>query len=118
MLIVNVLACDLIARIVRSRSQVVWLNTLARYFLPLPVTILISWFLSGWTGIPPRHCLALALLIPLLVIMGHHTGTYVEADLGIQEDESSPGRGGILDTLKSLLFTAPVVFHYIHYFLK
>jgi predicted CDP-diglyceride synthetase/phosphatidate cytidylyltransferase len=49
--------------------------------------------------------------------MGRHTGNYVEADLGVAEETVGPGRGQILDNLKSLLFVAPIVFHYIRYFL-
>ncbi|MFH0792851.1 MAG: phosphatidate cytidylyltransferase [bacterium] len=32
-------------------------------------------------------------------------------------ERTLPGRGGILDSVGSCLFAAPVVFHYIRYFL-
>ena len=64
-----------------------------------------------------KHSLVLAFMIPMLVIMGHRTSNYVEADLGIQKDTMSPGRGQILDNLKSLFFAAPITFHYIRYYL-
>ncbi len=67
--------------------------------------------------IPVRHGLILGIMIPLLVTMGRLTGDYVEADLGVEEESLSQGRGQILDNLKSLLFTAPIVFHYIRYYL-
>jgi len=117
LLIINVAVCDVTTHIVRSRIKSTWPNILFRYLAPLPLTIVITLLLSGWTGIPPTHSLMLGLLIPILVIMGHHTGDYVKADLGVQEDSLFPGRGQILDNLKSLFFTAPVVFHYIRYFL-
>jgi len=48
--------------------------------------------------------------------MGNFTLAGIEADLGISADSLEPGRGRILDGLKSYLFTAPVVFHYLRYF--
>ncbi len=57
-------------------------------------------------------------MIPLLALMGRRTGSYVEADLGVAEETVGPGRGQILDNLKSLLLVAPIVFHYIRYFLN
>jgi len=56
-------------------------------------------------------------MIPALVVIGYHTVRYFEVDLGIVEDEIKPGRGLIIDNTKSLLYAAPVVFHYIRYFL-
>jgi predicted CDP-diglyceride synthetase/phosphatidate cytidylyltransferase len=89
-----------------------------RYVVPATITIPLTVLLSTWTEIPMHHSLALGTLIPLLVMMGRRTGDYVAADLGVEEDALSPGRGQILDNLKSLLFVGPVVFHYIRYFLK
>ena len=39
------------------------------------------------------------------------------AHLGVAEETVGPGHGQILDNLKSLLLVAPIVFHYIRYFL-
>ena len=50
--------------------------------------------------------------------MGHHTGDYIKADVGVEAESLGPGRGQVLDSTKSYLFAAPVVFHYIRYFLK
>ena len=116
MLIVTVAVCDAIACGVHAKIKSFWPNVLARYFIPLPFTIMIALLLIPWTGIPTKHSLVLAFMIPMLVIMGHRTSNYVESDLGIQEDTMSPGRGQILDNLKSLFFAAPITFHYIRYY--
>jgi len=118
MLILDVAVCDGVSCLLPDRGWPFWARFLARYFLPLPLTVLLTYLLSPWTGIPVWHSLVLGALIPLLVMMGRQTGEYVEADLGVAEETLSPGRGQILDNLKSLLFTAPVVFHYIRYYLK
>ncbi len=118
MLILNVAVCDAVSRLVRDRGKPVWVRAALRYFLPLPVTVLLSLVLSPWTTIHWRHSAALGALIPLLSLMGRNTGNYVEADLGVAEETVGPGRGQILDNLKSLLLAAPIVFHYIRYFLS
>ena len=91
--------------------------TLGQVLFPLPATIGLTVLLSPWTTIPLGHSLALGALIPVLVLMGRRTGDYIEADLGVESEALAPGRGQIIDNLKSLLFAAPLVFHYIRYFL-
>lgn len=118
LLIISVLICDGAICLVRRKVRAAWLRLPASYFLPLPFIVVISLLLSGWTEIPAGHSVMLSLLIPLLVIMGHHAGSYVKNDLGIKEDLLIPGRGQILDNLQSLFYAAPVMFHYIRYFLK
>ena len=118
MLILNVAACDVVSRLLRSQGRPVWQMAALRYFLPLPVTVLLAMGLSPWTTIPARHSAILGAMIPLLALAGRRTGNYVEADLGVAEETVSPGRGQILESLKSLLLAAPVVFHYIRYFLR
>ena len=118
MLILNVAVCDVVSRLLRGQGRPIWATAALRYFLPLPVTLPLAVLLSPWTTIPARHSAVLGALIPLLALMGRRTGNYVEADLGVAEETVGPGRGQILDSLKSLLLAAPVVFHYIRYFLK
>jgi len=116
-LILDVALCDAIHRLLQPRTWPGWRSLAAGYGLPLPATVLLTVALSPWTRIPVRHSVVLGFLIPALVMMGRHTGNYVEADLGVAEATVGPGRGQILDNLKSLLFAAPVVFHYLRYFL-
>ena len=118
LLILNVLVCDLANYVARHNLVRPAARTLVAWLVPLPVVLALSLALSPWTQIPPIHSIILALMTPVLVQMGHHTGRFVEADLGIQEDLLVPGRGQILDNLQSLFYAAPVMFHYIRYFLK
>jgi phosphatidate cytidylyltransferase len=117
MLITNVAVGDVVIRLRRDDIRTTWTEALKRFLITVPLTVTIAILLSGWSGIPIVHSVWLGIIIPILVIMGHHTSDYVEADLGIHEDLLLPGRGQILDDLKALLFAAPVVFHYIRYFL-
>jgi predicted CDP-diglyceride synthetase/phosphatidate cytidylyltransferase len=87
------------------------------YVASMPATMLFAVALSGWTGIPWNHALILGMLIPVVVAIGRHTIVYVESDLGIARDHLVPGRGRIIDSSASSAYAAPVVFHYIRYFL-
>jgi len=118
LLILNVLVCDLAIYLVRHRTEHTAAKIIFSWLAPIPVVLALSLALSPWTEIPPLHSVMLALMTPVLVQMGHHAGRFVEADLGIQEDLLVPGRGQILDNLQSLFYAAPVMFHYIRYFLK
>ena len=117
MLILIVMVCDASAFMVRLRLKSTFSKALGTYFLSLSFTVLLSRLLSPWTGIPPVHALVLGALIPLLVVMGRHTIDVIKEDLGITDEKLLPGRGQILDCMKSIFYTAPVVFHYIRYFL-
>lgn len=116
-LILDVAVCDVIHFLLRPATWPRWALLAAGYFLPAPATVLLTVAVSPWTTIPVAHSVVVGLLIPALVMMGRHTGDYVEADLGVTEETAGPGRGQILDNLKSLLFAAPVVFHYVRYYL-
>jgi len=118
MLILNVAICDVCARIIDKRHSSILVRVGGGFFIPLPLTVGLSWLLAAWTAIPLTHAIILGAMIPALALMGRHTGDYVKADLGVSDDELFPGRGQILDNLKSFFFAAPVVFHYIRYFLK
>jgi predicted CDP-diglyceride synthetase/phosphatidate cytidylyltransferase len=64
------------------------------------------------------HSLLLAFLIPVLVAIGAHTVTHLETDLGIDRSCMPAGGGRIVNSIKSLLYTAPVSFHYLRYVLE
>ena len=116
LLISCVAVCDMTACIIQNRLHRPIQSFLARFALPIPLTILISLLLSQWALLPTIHAVMISLLIPLLVIMGHHTIYYIKSDLGIDEDVLLPGRGQILDNMKSLFYVAPIVFHYYKHF--
>ncbi len=87
-----------------------------RYGLATPFTITLIRLLMPWTHFTGRPAVMLGALIPALVILGNHTIAYYESDLGITRDNIRPGRGLLIDNLKSILFTTPIAFHYIRYF--
>ena len=68
--------------------------------------------------IPLKHSVALGFIIPIFVSLGRFTLRQIEQDLGIRADRLQPGRGRTIESLKSYLFTAPIVFHYLRWFLK
>lgn len=117
-LVLNVAICDIAARILAPRASSAMADFLGRVLIPLPATVVLTWLLSAWTQIPQGHSLILGAMIPLLAVMGQRTGDYVKADLGVDDDALLPGQGQILDHLKSYFFTAPIMFHYVRYFLK
>ena len=116
LLILNVAICDMISVFLKDKIRNKSVDILFRFLIPLPFTIALSWYISSWTGIPVKHSVILGAMIPVLVIFGHHTAEYIKADLHVSDDVLFPGRGQILDSLKSFFYSAPVVFHYIRFF--
>lgn len=116
MLILNVAVCDSISILMRKWIKPPRHWVLPQYFMSAPVIVILTLVLSEWTRIPRLHCIFLGILIPALVAIGRHTIRYIEKDIGIRRDELVPGKGQVLDSLRSFLYTAPVVFHYIRYF--
>jgi phosphatidate cytidylyltransferase len=116
MLILNVAVCVFISILMRKRIKPPRHWVLPQYFMSAPVIVILTLVLSEWTRIPRLHCIFLGILIPALVAIGRHTIRYIEKDFGIRRDELVPGKGQVLDSLRSFLYTAPIVFHYIRYF--
>lgn len=116
-LILGVAFCDGARWAAQRMTNRVFTDLVARFLLPIPLLAGLLILSSPWTGVPLTHNLILSGVIPFLVILGQHTIGYVEADLGVERDVVDPGEGKILDNLSSLFFTAPIVFHYIWYYL-
>lgn len=116
-LVTAVVVCDLFAYLLHSRDRAPLPGIALQILVPAPVTIVLALALSPWTGIPLWHSVILAMMIPFLVAIGCHTITQLETDLGIDRSRIPPGHGRILNSLKSLLYAAPVTFHYLRYFL-
>jgi phosphatidate cytidylyltransferase len=74
--------------------------------------------LTSWTAIPAGHSAMLGILIPESVCLGRFTLRELEQDLGIRAERLQPGRGRTIEGIKSYLYTAPIVFHYLRWFLK
>jgi phosphatidate cytidylyltransferase len=68
--------------------------------------------------VPTGPAIFLGFLVPVLVRMGDFTVDVLERDLGIGAGDLEPGRGHVLDSLKSFLFTAPIFFHYLRWIMK
>lgn len=117
-LVGSVALCDLLAYLLRARDRSLLASLLLQALVPAPAVAGLGLLLGPWSGIPWGHALALGLLIPALVAMGCFTIDHLEEDLGIERARLRPGRGEILNSLKSFLYAAPVVFHYLRYFLE
>jgi phosphatidate cytidylyltransferase len=116
LLIFNVAFCDLIAVLMKKRKNHRWSHVLIKYFVSASICIVFTLALSNWTGLPWFHSVFLGILIPVLVAIGRHTIRYIEKDLGISRDRLLPGKGQVIDNLRSLLYAAPLVFHYLRFF--
>jgi phosphatidate cytidylyltransferase len=117
-LIVAVALCDLVDYVLRDRIGSGLKSAVFKFLVAAPLTVAVSLLLSRWTAIPALHATMLGLLIPVLVLVGDFTISAIESDLGIARARLQPGRGQVIHGIKSYLFAAPVVFHYIRYFLR
>jgi len=117
LVVVSVTICDVLAWAFGARDRPPLHSVAYQLLLPAPLILLLGWALTPWTGIPRVHCAVLAVLIPSLVAIGCHTMDRLEADLGIERSRLTPGRGQVINTLKSFLYVAPVAFHYLRYVL-
>lgn len=116
LLVVGVALCDLVSRSLPHSDAPGAKGALLRFLASSPLTVGLSLAMSGWTAIPVIHATMLGLLLPVLVLAGNFAIAAMESDLGIAKERLLPGRGQIIHGVKSYLFAAPVVFHYIRYF--
>jgi len=112
MMIIAVAVTDSILRYIKSVHY--------RLKLIMQIICICSLFMitSGWSGIPLIHSAALGVIIPILACTGFFTLKELEHDLGIRAERLHPGRGRTIEALKLYLYSAPVFFHYLRWFLK
>jgi phosphatidate cytidylyltransferase len=116
-LVLGVALCNVIDQFVAGGGQPSWRQYLTKLAVCAPATVALSLALSPLTGIPQPHVVVLGVLIPILVLVGNYTIMVIECDLGIAPARLEPGRGQIIHGTRSYLFAAPIVFHYIRYYL-
>ena len=78
---------------------------------------------QGLGGLAPGysrlHLLGLGLLVGAGATLGDLASSVIKRDVGVKDWGSAlPGHGGVLDRLNSLVFTAPICFHYTGYILS
>lgn len=112
LMIVAVTISGWIHKTLKNRPQFI------KFLLQLVAVFPLCIGLASWTAIPMRHSATLGILIPVSVCLGRFTLKKLEQDLGIRADRLQPGRGRTIEGLKSYLYTAPIVFHYLRWFLK
>ncbi len=116
-LVLGVALCNALDQAIAPGGQPRWRMYLVKLAVCAPATVALSLALSPLTEIPQPHVILLGVLIPILVLVGNYTITAIEGDLGIAAARLEPGRGQIIHGTRAYLFAAPVVFHYIRYYL-
>ena len=80
-------------------------------------TVVFAWMLGPSLTLldAPRSLLA-GILISLAGFAGDLCFSALKRDLGIKDFSATlPGHGGVLDRVDSLVFTAPLFFHFVYY---
>ena len=80
-------------------------------------TILLAFFIGPTlTPLTPLQSLLSGIIISVAGFIGDIVMSAVKRDLNIKDaSELIPGHGGILDRVDSLMYTAPLFFHYVYY---
>lgn len=64
------------------------------------------------------HSVCMGVLIGVFGLVGDIVGRAITEDIGIKNSKVRllPGHGGVLERINSLIYTAPIMFHFVYYF--
>lgn len=83
----------------------------------LTTTLLAAIFGPLLTPMNWIHSLSAGVIISLSGFCGDVVMSAIKRDFGVKDSgKLLPGHGGILDRLDSLIYTAPLFFHFYYYF--
>lgn len=83
------------------------------------VCAIIAGLIIGYlTGISLYHSFVLAFIVTVMAQLGDLSESLIKRDAGVKDSgHSLPGHGGFLDRADSYLFSVPVAYYYIKYFI-
>ncbi len=91
-----------------------WQGLIGGIFTTIGLAFLLAPLL---TPLSLRDTLLTGLIISIAGFIGDVNISALKRDLGIKDSGTAiPGHGGVLDRVDSLTYTAPIFFHYVHYF--
>lgn len=80
--------------------------------------IVIGLIIGKLIGISIIHSFILALIVTVMAQLGDLSESLIKRDAGVKDSGNSlPGHGGFLDRADSYLFSVPVAYYYIKYFI-
>ena len=88
-----------------------------RHVGALAASALLPWaLLFTFPHFEARDCLQTGLIVGIGGQLGDLVVSVIKSDLGIKDMGATiPGHGGILDRIDSLIYVAPLFFHYVRY---
>ncbi len=80
--------------------------------------IAVGLLIGKLIGISLYHSFVLALIVTVMAQLGDLSESLIKRDAGVKDSGTSlPGHGGFLDRADSYLFSIPVAYYYIKYFI-
>ena len=80
--------------------------------------IIVGLIIGKLIGISLYHSFVLALIVTVMAQLGDLSESLIKRDAGVKDSGTSlPGHGGFLDRADSYLFSVPVAYYYIKYFI-